>query len=69
MAAALDEVVKNRPADYTLARLTALCECLLEKKSFMDLTGNGVNHPNDYGVRMYAQGALKTICGDEIFPA
>lgn len=27
---------------------------LLERKSFFDLTGNGVNHPNDYGHRVYA---------------
>ena len=26
---------------------------LLEKKDFYDLTGNGVNHPNDYGHRVY----------------
>ena len=33
-----------------------------------DYLGNNINHPNDYGVRMYAQVALKTICGDEFFP-
>ena len=27
---------------------------LLERKDFYDLTGNGVNHPNDYGHRVYA---------------
>ncbi|MBQ8754204.1 MAG: SGNH/GDSL hydrolase family protein [Lentisphaeria bacterium] len=61
MAAALDEFVKNSPADHALARLTALWECLLEKKSFMDLTGNGVNHPNDYGHRVLAAGVLNAL--------
>ncbi|MBQ9754361.1 MAG: SGNH/GDSL hydrolase family protein [Lentisphaeria bacterium] len=27
---------------------------ILEKKDFYDLTGNGVNHPNDYGHRIYS---------------
>ena len=27
---------------------------ILERKKFFDLTGNGVNHPNDYGHRIYA---------------
>jgi hypothetical protein len=28
---------------------------LLRHKSFYDLTGNGVNHPNDFGHVIYAQ--------------
>ena len=32
-----------------LADLTAMWEELLKHKSFYDLTGNGVNHPNDFG--------------------
>jgi hypothetical protein len=33
-----------------------------------DYLGNNINHPNDFGVRIYAQVALKTLCGDEFFP-
>ena len=33
-----------------------------------DYLGNNLNHPNDFGVRMYAQVVLKTLCGDEFFP-
>ena len=33
-----------------------------------DYLGNNINHPNDYGVRIYAQVALKTLCGEEFFP-
>jgi lysophospholipase L1-like esterase len=38
-----------------LADMTALWEELLERKRDWDLTGNGVNHPNDFGHRLYAQ--------------
>ncbi|MBE7080830.1 MAG: hypothetical protein E7371_06300, partial [Clostridiales bacterium] len=30
-----------------------------------DYLGNNVNHPNDFGVRLYAQVILKTLCGDD----
>ncbi|HEY3285030.1 MAG TPA: SGNH/GDSL hydrolase family protein [Armatimonadota bacterium] len=38
-----------------LADLTALWSQMLERKRYHDLTGNGVNHPNDFGHRIYAQ--------------
>lgn len=38
-----------------LADLTAVWQELLQHKSFYDLTGNGVNHPNDFGHGIYAQ--------------
>jgi len=38
-----------------LADLTSLWADLLKVKSYHDLTGNGVNHPNDFGHRIYAQ--------------
>ena len=38
-----------------LADLTAIWAELLEHKRDWDLTGNGVNHPNDFGHRIYAQ--------------
>lgn len=28
---------------------------ILKRKDFYDITGNGVNHPNDYGYRIYAK--------------
>lgn len=38
-----------------LADLTSLWTELLKYKQDWDLTGNGVNHPNDFGHRLYAQ--------------
>lgn len=37
------------------ADMTLVHQKLLEKKKFSDLTGNGINHPNDFLVRWYAQ--------------
>ncbi len=41
--------------------------CETGKRS-RDYLGNNINHPNDFGVRIYAQVVLKTLCGDEFFP-
>lgn len=38
-----------------LADMTAVWTELLKRKTFWDVTGNGVNHPNDFGHRLYAQ--------------
>ncbi|NQT13552.1 MAG: SGNH/GDSL hydrolase family protein [Planctomycetes bacterium] len=39
----------------TLADVTSVWEEMLKHKKDWDLTGNGVNHPNDFGHRVYAQ--------------
>jgi lysophospholipase L1-like esterase len=44
-----------------LADLTSMWEALLQRKSFYDLTGNGVNHPNDFGHTVYAQVILSLL--------
>lgn len=38
-----------------LADLTTVWSELLKRKKYWDITGNGVNHPNDFGHRIYAQ--------------
>jgi lysophospholipase L1-like esterase len=48
-----------------LADMTSMWEALLKRKAFYDLTGNGVNHPNDFGHCVYAQ----TLCALLIEPA
>ncbi|MBO9625308.1 MAG: SGNH/GDSL hydrolase family protein [Microbacterium sp.] len=40
--------------------MTSIHQSLLAKKRFQDMTGNNVNHPNDFLSRAYAQ-ALATI--------
>jgi lysophospholipase L1-like esterase len=44
-----------------LADLTAMWTDLLRRKAYHDLTGNGVNHPNDFGHRVYAQVILALL--------
>jgi len=47
-----------------LADVTGLWEELLKTKRYHDLTGNGVNHPNDFGHRLYAQTILALLIED-----
>lgn len=44
-----------------LADLTAIWETLLKNKHDLDLIGNGLNHPCDFGHRVYAQTILALL--------
>jgi acyl-CoA thioesterase I len=44
-----------------LCDVTSIWGKLLEHKRYTDLTGNGVNHPNDFGHRLYAQALLSLL--------
>ena len=44
-----------------LADVTAVWETFLKNKHDLDLTGNGLNHPNDFGHRLYAQTILSLL--------
>ena len=44
-----------------LADVTSVWTDVVAKKSFMDITGNGVNHPNDFGHRLYAMVISATL--------
>ena len=46
-----------------VADMTAFHQALLAKKRYRDMTGNNVNHPNDFLARAYAQVILQTILG------
>ena len=46
-----------------IADVTAVWLALLERKGVLDLSGNGLNHPNDFGHRVYADVVLATIGG------
>ena len=41
--------------------MTAVHEGLLQRKRYADMTGNNVNHPNDYMARVYAQTLFATL--------
>jgi lysophospholipase L1-like esterase len=64
-AAYRDRLKSLTQAGVALADATAVWETMLQHKHDFDLTGNGLNHPNDFGHRLYAQCALKAITNRE----
>jgi lysophospholipase L1-like esterase len=44
-----------------VADVTQVWRALLERKHPLELSGNGTNHPNDFGHRVYAQTILATL--------
>jgi acyl-CoA thioesterase-1 len=50
-----DELAKLCNPGVALADMTSVWIEFLKRKKDWDLTGNGVNHPNDFGHRVYAQ--------------
>jgi acyl-CoA thioesterase-1 len=48
-----------------LADLTSVWDEMLKRKKDWDLTGNGVNHPNDFGHRVYAQVILEPLAPEK----
>ena len=56
-----DGLASLRRPGVALADMTSLWADLLKVKSYHDLTGNGVNHPNDFGHRIHAQVLLDML--------
>ncbi|WP_333575138.1 SGNH/GDSL hydrolase family protein [Sphingobacterium sp.] len=54
-----NELLKLVRPGVALADMTTVHQELLKHKSYQDMTGNNVNHPNDYLARWYAQ----VVCG------
>lgn len=63
------ESLKELETEYTFAAcadMTTMHKDLFKAgKRFRDVTGNNINHPNDFVARLYAQVILKTILGDD----
>ena len=60
-AQAMRDYVASSPADTALADVQTVWRKILSRKKFYDLSGNGVNHPNDYGHRIYASVLLDLL--------
>lgn len=60
-AAFRDELRKLEGPGVAMADVTSFWADLLKRKSFEDLTGNGLNHPNDFGHEVYAQVILQAV--------
>ena len=64
----LDKLVESHRKSgmaCVVAHMTSVSKAVLEHKDFHDYSGNNINHPNDYFVRVYAQTILQTIIGYE----
>jgi lysophospholipase L1-like esterase/dienelactone hydrolase len=52
------------PVEHTsFADVTELWKEIMRRKRYLDLTGNGLNHPNDFGHRLYAESLLALFDG------
>ena len=56
-----DELKKLVQPGVALADVTQVWTETLRQKPDFDLTGNGLNHPNDFGHRLYAQALLQVL--------
>ena len=57
----LAEEYNGKGIGTAVANMTEMHTYLLSKKRFADMTGNNVNHPNDFLARVYAQVVTETI--------
>ena len=57
----VDKIKEIQKDNVVIVDMTSIHKKLLEYKEFKDMTGNNVNHPNDYLIRVYAQIILATI--------
>lgn len=56
-----NELLKLEGKGVAVADVTSVWAALMQRKSFYDLTGNGLNHPNDFGHYIYASVVLATL--------
>lgn len=52
------ELLKCADASDAVINMTKVHDMLLQRKRFVDMTGNNINHPNDFLIRIYAQAVL-----------
>jgi lysophospholipase L1-like esterase len=56
-----DELLRLEATGVAVADVTSFWAELLKRKKLYDLTGNGLNHPNDFGHKVYAQVILEAV--------
>lgn len=60
----IEKYKKAGKTNICFADVTKIHKEILKTKRYFDMTGNNVNHTNDFMARVYAQTVLQTICGD-----
>ena len=63
-ASTVDELAAEYDCFYSLDLYTPGMK-MLETKKYLDVTGNGINHPNDFWARLYANTLFETLVGYE----
>lgn len=58
-------MIENEYSFVGFADVTELHSHILKVKRYRDMTANNINHPNDFGHRLYAQTILTTLLGRE----
>ena len=61
--AALGEMAKSY-TNVDVIPMTSVHSSILTKKRYFDMTGNNVNHPNDFLIRVYAHTILEVLMGE-----
>jgi lysophospholipase L1-like esterase len=56
-----DALVRLAGPGVAVADEFSMWQELVKRKKFLDLTANGINHPNDFGHRVYAQVVLQLL--------
>lgn len=58
-------MIENDYSYVGFADVTEMHGHILKVKRYRDMTANNINHPNDFGHRLYAQTILTTLLGNE----
>lgn len=62
-----EELAIDRPR-IAFVDITSTQLAMLDRKDYLDLSGNGANHPNDFLQRIYAQRILEVLAPDAVAP-
>ena len=63
---AMIKAVTDKKLPYGIVQMTSLHASLLETKPYYHMTGNNINHPNDFLSRLYAQSIVEAIAGASV---
>ncbi|NCU25909.1 SGNH/GDSL hydrolase family protein, partial [Candidatus Nomurabacteria bacterium] len=55
------EELSDEMSGTAIVPMTSMHSYLLKRKRFYDMTGNNINHPNDFLARMYAQSVCEVL--------
>ncbi|MFJ7796594.1 SGNH/GDSL hydrolase family protein [Pseudomonas sp. NPDC096950] len=59
------ESLQQKYSSVAVADVTSIWDVMLRKKAYLDVTGNGLNHPNDFAHRIIAEVVLSAILSEK----